>query len=495
MAAIFALIAQGTVADESTITVTPRVDAAAVLHNPDMGWVLYENYPLDPRPGGSSTLVTLPGEDFAGVDHVALMFSWADIETAEGRYDFTKADHAYDYWHRRGKQIQLRLSTESLLWWGNLDPPAGLGIPPYVLARIPAERKQTRQCEGLSYAVVDARDPVYLDRLEKFLAAVADHFRGERAVTLIDLRGFGLWGEWHSGYRYATLEDRRAALKGVIDRYAAAFPHNDLALSYSYDPDSPKALWDGPTDLYDPAFTKTYNDYLRYSAFDYALAKPNVTFRRDGAGGAVHSNERRLNDEAFRTLAKGPMASEFLDGYARSKQGRPGWVEWKVDDALSLHPNYVNLLGWQGADALAFLRERRNPIDKGLRRMGYRLVPTKVTYPRRVRNGQPFAVESEWTNEGAGRAMRDYHLRLSLCDPKGATAATCDAGAIETSRWVEGSRYKVSKAVTFTGVTEGGEFELRMSVHDPKTGRTIALPLAGSRADGPYPLGTLRCDP
>ena len=58
------------------ITVAPVEDEQAVLHNPDMGWVLYENYPLDPRPGGSSTLVTLPGEDFPKVDAVALMFSW-----------------------------------------------------------------------------------------------------------------------------------------------------------------------------------------------------------------------------------------------------------------------------------------------------------------------------------------------------------------------------------------------------------------------------------
>ncbi len=32
------------------------------------------------------------------------------------------------------------------------------------------------------------------------------------------------------------------------------------------------------------------------AAFDHALTKPNVTSRRDGAGRAVHSNERRLND-------------------------------------------------------------------------------------------------------------------------------------------------------------------------------------------------------
>src|SRR4051812_46081524 len=36
-----------------SFTVHPLEDRDALLHNPDMGWVLYENYPLDPPPNGS----------------------------------------------------------------------------------------------------------------------------------------------------------------------------------------------------------------------------------------------------------------------------------------------------------------------------------------------------------------------------------------------------------------------------------------------------------
>jgi len=41
-------------------------------------------------------------------------------------------DLAYDYWKQRGKEIQLRLSAESLLWWTKRNPPSGKGIPDYV---------------------------------------------------------------------------------------------------------------------------------------------------------------------------------------------------------------------------------------------------------------------------------------------------------------------------------------------------------------------------
>src|SRR5436190_20512179 len=95
--------------------VTPKEFPYAVLHNPDMGWVLYENYPVDQDPNGSSTLLALPNEKFDGVDAVAVMFSWADVEKRPDEYDFSKVDFAYGYWASRGKAIQLRLSSESLL--------------------------------------------------------------------------------------------------------------------------------------------------------------------------------------------------------------------------------------------------------------------------------------------------------------------------------------------------------------------------------------------
>ncbi|MDB5322160.1 MAG: hypothetical protein JWN40_3791 [Phycisphaerales bacterium] len=488
MRSLFLLILFPFIAAAAPLTVAPREDPKAILHNPDMGWVLYENYPLDSRPGGSSTLVGLPDENFAAVDAVAIMFSWQDIETRADEYDFTKADFAYDYWKKRGKQIQLRLSTESLVWWNNANPPSGKGVPDHVLDKLSEDRKQTRMMEGIPYVVVDARDAYYRERLEKFLTAVAAHFSKDRPVTLVDLRGFGVWGEWHSGYRYATLEDRRAALIGVIDLYSKCIKDHYLALSYSYDPDGPKELYAGPTKAFDAAFTANYDDFLRYSAFDHALTVPNVTLRRDGAGGAVHSNERKLNEAAFATLKKGPMFCEFLGGFAHSKRGKPGSVEWKVDDALSLHPNYINLLGWQGGDARDFMKERQDLIELGLRTMGYRLVPTRVQYPPSARAGVAFRVESDWLNRAVGRAMRDFTLRFSLTDEAGKTIATADANKTGCDRWIKGQTYPLAKDVTFQNV-QPGRYTLRLCLVDPKTDQPIALPLADGDDHHTYAVG------
>jgi hypothetical protein len=474
-----------------TVTVTPAEDEQAVLHNPNMGWVLYENFPLDPNPNGSSTLLTLPGERFDGVDEVALMFSWHDVERTPGVYDFSRVDQAYDYWRKLGKRIQLRMSTETLLWWENADPPAGKGVPDYVIAKLSEAEKQLREPKDMpSYRVVDARNPYYLHRLEKFLAAVSKHYRGDREVTLIDLRGFGVWGEWHSGFKYPSVEQRRKALSGVIDRWSAAFPDNWLALCYSYDPDGPRELWDGPYDKYEQRYTTHYDEFVKFSAFDHALTKPNVTWRRDGCGGAVHSNERKFCDAAFNMLSKGPFMCEFMDGYASSKKGNPGWIGWKLEDALSLHPNYINLLGYQCGDALAFLRERKDLVEHGLRTMGYRLVPTKLNYPREIAAGEPFEITGEWVNRGVGRAMRDFNLRLSIVDGAGKVVCNADAGGLKTSKWVKGKSYPAALSATFKDAP-AGKYTLYVSLIDPRGGRTIAMPLKDPRGDSAYAIGEM----
>ncbi len=469
--------------------VTPRELRDAVLHNPNMGWVLYENYPLDQNPQGSSTLLLLPNENFAGVGTVAIMFSWQDIEKRPDEYDFSKADFAYDYWAKRGKAIQLRLSAETLLWWNNSVPPTGRGVPDYVLERLALGEKQTRELEGASYTVVDARSSYYRERLAKFLHAVNEHFSARRPVTLIDLRGYGVWGEWHTGFKYANDAERHAALKSTIDLWCDAFPRHRLALSYSYDPDGPKTLYEGPTDKFDKASTSHYADYLHYSAFDHALAKSNVCFRRDGCGGAVHSNERKLNEEAFR-LGRGPMFSEFVDGYAQSKVGGDKWLRWKIDDALSLHPNYVNLLGWQGADSLAFIRERQDLFNHALTRMGYRFVPNKVSYPATVTSHSPLKIDMEWKNRGVGRALRDYELRWTLLNKAGQRVGTASSGPLPTSTWVADRDYPVATSAMFKDVP-AGDYQLALSLHDPKTNRVIELPLAEGLPGGLYPVGNL----
>jgi hypothetical protein len=485
------LSATACAAAENLAGIVPEEDPTVVLHNPGMGWVVYENYAVDQDPGGSSTLLTLPDEPFTGVDEVAVMFSWADVEKEENQYDFSKPNYAYDYWRSRGKEIQLRVSTESLLWWANREPPSGQGVPAYVLKQIPEEQKQVRENSGLNYHVVDARNSIYQERLSKFLSALRANFDSvKRPVTLIDLRAFGLWGEWHSGFQYPSPKDRHDGLSTLLDIWSQALPDHFLSLSYSYDPDGPKEYYEGPRDRLDPASISHYRDYLAYSAFDHALTRSNITFRRDGCGGAVRSNERLLCETAFSTRDKGPFMSEFLGGYAQNKKGGDKWVSSMIDDALSLHPNYIALLGWQGGDALNFIRNEAGLFSRGSREMGYRLVPVKVSYPGQFSVAQAFTLKTEWLNRGVGRAQRNFDLFLSLHDQTGAALCSVNAGAISTSQWIKAATYSATNTATFKDLWPG-HYSLALRVVDSTRQRTIELPLKNRNRDGSYKVGAV----
>jgi len=463
----------------------PPEDTNAVLHNPDMGWVVYENYPLDANPQGSSTLLTMPGDDFPEADAVALMFSWADVESEMDRYDFTNVDYAYDYWRSRGKEIQLRMSTEPLLIHVPGKPDASIGVPKYVLERLPPDQKQVRKMDGDPYTVVDARNSFYQQRLKKFLRAVDAHFDNNRPTTLIDLRGFGVWGEWHSGFRYPSLKAKHRNLSALLDLWSATLSKRALALSFSYDPDGPKELYAGPYDKFDAAFTTNYSQFLYYSAFDHALKKSNITFRRDGCGGAVHSNERRLNEQAFAKYHRAPMVSEFLGGYSAVQKGGSNWVTFMIEDALSLHPNYINLLGWQAGDARLFSQERPDLIALGLRRMGYRLVPTQVNCRRSPHH---LEIQIDWVNRGAGRALKDYAVQLGVISKNGTIAST-PRQTLSTSEWVKGKTYRTRHKIS-VNPDEAEKAQLFLKMTDPNSGREIKLPLKAHTESG-YELRNL----
>lgn len=480
-----------------TQTVVPQEDTAVVLHNPDMGWVLYENHPLDDRPNGTATMNTLPDQDFTGCDHVAVMFAWSDVEKAEGVFEWSRVDAAWDYWTRRGKTLHLRMSTEPLFGWSRLKPPGGLGIPDWLLDKIPPAAKAMRKDEhGNSGWHVDARNPVYQERLSVFLRETRAHFSGPRPPALVDLRGFGRWGEWHTGYSYANLDDKREALDAILTIWSDSFPDQMLALSYSHDPDGPDGLHAGPRHKFDPAFTGSYDDYLRFSAFDLAMKRPTITFRRDGAGGAVCSNQRKFNDYAYRVLRRAPQASEFVGGYAATKPGGPDHVKWVVDDALSLHPNYISLLGYGARDALAFMQERPDLVDHGLRCMGYRLVPLKVTLPQTITPGGKFVLNMQWTNRSVGRALRDYTLKVRMTAGRDvALPAEIKNPALPTSQWLQGELHATSTEVVFPSVRSITRATIQIALFDPKTNRIIQLPLTDGGEDGFHKIAEVAVRP
>lgn len=451
------------VQEDGTVISYPTEDQRTVLHNPDMGWVLYDNYIISKSESSAHISCPTFGYDFPGVDAVMLKFTWADIEKSEGNYDFTEFDFIYDYWTELGKTVTLGMSTDSLLWYGL----SGTGVPSYVLEKLPPNKVQTREYIGnrsLKYRVCDASEPYYMERLEAFLKACDKHFKETgRNIDYIDLRGYGLWGEWHQGYQYESLEAKRKALDGVMRIWSESFPDAWLALSYSYDPDEPFEYY------YDP---NKYEKYLEWSAFDLALKYPNITLRRDGAGGAIQNNERIFCAEVFSKLERGPFTSEGADGYKDRSN-----AENILYDGLTLHPNYFTIIGWTNQQAKQFIENEPDLFNYGLINMGYRFVPNFFEYSMEIKHGETLTVKSQWVNRAVGRAVRDYELRAVLTDDKGNKKYEFSLGATGCDKWVKDNKYDIENSGQVPSSVRKGTYNLCIAMYDQKTERYIELAL------------------
>lgn len=461
----------------------PIEDTQTILHNPDLGWIFYDNYIINPRESTASEKCALYGYDFPGVETVILKYTWADIEPTKDAYTFEKFDYIYDYWKSRGKRVELGMSVDSLLWYGE----NAIGVPKYVVEALPEESVQHRvhvtsynpNPKEFPYDVCNANEPYFMERMKAFLKAMADHMTETgRTATYIDLRGYGLWGEWHQGYKYETLEEKREALDKIMEAWCSAFPDAWLALSYSYDPDEPVRSYNEK---------EYYHEYLYWSAFDLAKKYPNLTLRRDGCGGAIQKNERIYCEEMFAPLDRGPFTAEAAGGYSGYNQSK-----WIIDDGLTLHPNYFTIIGWANQGAKDFIEKEPELFRFAHNNMGYRFVATQVTYPDAITRDGELELTATWLNRAVGRAARNYSLQAILTNGAGEKVATIDLGETGCSKWVKGGEYTETLAGKVPGDLTPGAYQINIAMLDPKTGKHILLAIEGKQDENPwYSLGEI----
>jgi hypothetical protein len=96
-------------------------------------------------------------------------------------------------------------------------------------------------------------------------------------------------------------------------------------------------------------------------------------------------------------------------------------------------------------------------------------------------------LDTTWENRGVGRAMRDYHLVVTLYDASGKLADTRDIGPLPTSKWIKGRQYLEHSKTDLS--PPAGTYQLFINLRDDD-GREIHMPLR-DESDGGYPIGSI----
>lgn len=392
------------------------------------------------------------------VDNVALLYTWSQIEVSEGVFDFSKVDEKIKKYTDRGQYIHFRISTDPMIYNG------AKGVPDYIF-----EKYNVPYMERNDYGCV-ARFPDYLNKdyqkcLKRFLTALANKYKDNKYVLQVDLRGYGEWGEWHSGYLHDNLATHNEALKQVIDIWVEAFKDTNIPLAIS-------SSYEWRSDLNLPLHApKSYGDYLYYQGFDNLENYSNITFRRDGIAGALRVHDKEIIDRHYLN-GHHPITAEFFSTYLKSKDMPDGVRGYHTLDALEeaflIHPNYMMFM-W---DSNQFYNERFDLVEYGLTRMGFRLVPSTVEIDCINKVGYT-SIKQTWNNFGSGKLCYDCSLHIYL-EANGKTKEFIDRSF--NPHKIINQSYNHITNVSFEGLD--GLVDIYFSLVDCD-GQKINLPLDG----------------
>jgi hypothetical protein len=133
-------------------------------------------------------------DDWPGLSVIYLRVPWSFLEPREGQFNWSLFDTPAQKWIDHGKQIAIRV-TCSESWMRYATPKwvqeAGAKGVDFEFGK--GVREGGPQWEP------DFADPVFLSKLDAFLAAMAARYDGNPNVAFIDIGSFGMWGEGHTG--------------------------------------------------------------------------------------------------------------------------------------------------------------------------------------------------------------------------------------------------------------------------------------------------------
>ena len=160
-----------------------------------------------------------------------------------------------------------------------------------------------------------------------------------------------------------------------------------------------------------------------------------------------------------------------------------GWdIDYIIDQSLKWHISSFN------AKSSAVPNEWLPQVNRWLKKMGYRLVLRKFTYPAIVKQNSKLSFTSWWENKGVAPCYRKFPLALRLKNYKKTLMLITDA---DVTTWLPGDNL-YDDAVFVPLDVSPGEYDLQIAILDRFTNKPkVKLAIAGMESDGWYTLGKI----
>ncbi len=382
-------------------TVVTPADTGEALVNPGMGWVLHY-YDNSLANYGSRLAPSDALDDFPGLSVIYLRLAWAYLEPEEGRFNWSVVDTPAQRWLRAGKQIAFRLTCcESNLRYATPEWVKAAGAKGHYFRRGKlAEESDPKACWEPDYD-----DPVFLEKLDAFLAAAAARYDGSPEVAFIDVGSVGVWGEGHTvastGIPYGEETARRH-----IDLHCKHLRRTLLVLNDDLPSGPPRSPWQSSQQDGEKGIVLYARDR-------------GLTLRDDSI--LVQRDEKAYFSEWMAPYfwEDRPVILES-EHYGPSRD-RGCWQDGSkyLQAVEDYRASYASIHWWPRE----FLAENRDLIRRINLRLGYRLQLVEASWPSEVAAGARFGFTARWRNAGVAPCLPGGHPAVTLKDEGGGIAA------------------------------------------------------------------------
>ncbi len=457
------------------IVVHPE-DTGAALINPGMGWVLH-HYDNSLRRYGADLEPSDTVEEFPGFSTVYFRLAWSYLEPEEGRFNWSVVDTPAQRWIAKGKKIAFRFTCSESSGNQPYATPEWVrraGAKGYFFDRRKGITENGRSWEP------DFDDPIFLEKLDRFLAAAAARYDGDPNVAFIDVGSFGVWGEGHTGAS-TRLPYSAATVRRHLDLYRKHFKKTLLVVN-----DGMGNRDRGIEVLY---YARSLGMTLRD---DSILVRPGKN--------AYH---REYLAPLFWPQLPVILESEHY-GTSRDK-GYWGDGSLYLEAIEKYHASYASV-HWYPRE---FLEENKTLIHRINQRLGYRLQLLEASWPEEIRRDEPLVVGYRWRNAGVAPCLPGGHPAITLKDDRSGIAAVfVDEGfdvrvlpvgppgeALPVGREAKAVSQASKPLISFSlppePVLKPGTYDLYISVGTRNGTPTIALPLPDGDGQRRYRLGRI----
>jgi hypothetical protein len=452
----------------NTQTLVPA-DHGGALINPDMGWTMHfysniiSNYGSRLEP--ADTL-----DDFPGLSTVYLRVPWSFIEVEEGIFRWELLDTPAQRWIDKGRKVAFRISAQES--WMRY------ATPEWVVRAGAKGLDVEMGGHHLWEPVYD--DPVFLEKVDHFVAAMALRYDGNPNVAFVDVGHFGMWGEGHTVHT-SKIEYPFETKKRHIDIYLEHFKDTLLAISDDFA---------GPT-----------RSGSHFPITDYALSR-GVTLRDDSIMVQAPPNSWYHAELAQQFWPGLPVILEH-EHYGGSVR-RGAWSqELFLRSVEEYHASYMSIHWWPRV----LLEENREVIDQINLRLGYRIQLREITWPGEVVRGKPFTIGSRWANAGVAPCYPGGFPCFTLKDARGGIVSVLVDDGFDlrklavgepgnapekeiSSRFVIGPYFN-DPVDTFTRKIDPGSMDLYFSIGRRDGTPVLELPYGEADGNKRYRLGSM----